>query len=667
MSLPKNHLELLSPARDVAIAREAILHGADAIYIGGPSFGARHNACNEVSEIAELVEFARRYHARVFTTINTILHDNELEPARKLIHQLYDAGVDALIVQDLGVMELDIPPIELHASTQTDIRTLARARFLDQAGFSQLVLARELNLQEIRAIASETDAAIEFFIHGALCVAFSGQCNISQAQTGRSANRGDCSQACRLPYTLKDDQGRVVAFEKHLLSMKDNNQTANLSDLVDAGVRSFKIEGRYKDMGYVKNITAHYRKELDAILENRPELARASSGRTEHFFMPDPDKTFHRGSTDYFVSDRKIDIGAFDSPTFTGLPVGVVEKVGKRDMQVVTEVPLSNGDGLNVLVKREVVGFRANIAELKGEFEEDGAPRYRYRVEPNEMPDGMYRLKPNHPLSRNLDHNWQQALQRTSAERRVGVAWQAQLSEQRLQLTATSEEGISVSVALDGPFGPANKPQQALDQLHDLLGQLGTTQYHASAIELDAPQAFFIPNSQLKALRREAIEALTAARIAAHPRGARKAESNPPPVYPESHLSFLANVYNEKARAFYHRHGVQLIDAAYEAHEELGEVPVMITKHCLRFSFNLCPKQAKGVTGVRTKVAPMQLIQGDEVLTLKFDCKPCEMHVVGKMRSHIIDLPSPGSGGVQQVVGHISPEDLLKTIIRAPH
>ncbi|POF89165.1 peptidase U32 family protein [Pseudomonas putida] len=667
MSLPKNHLELLSPARDVAIAREAILHGADAIYIGGPSFGARHNACNEVSEIAELVEFARRYHARVFTTINTILHDNELEPARKLIHQLYNAGVDALIVQDLGVMELDIPPIELHASTQTDIRTLARARFLDQAGFSQLVLARELNLQEIRAIASETDAAIEFFIHGALCVAFSGQCNISQAQTGRSANRGDCSQACRLPYTLKDDQGRVVAFEKHLLSMKDNNQTANLSDLVDAGVRSFKIEGRYKDMGYVKNITAHYRKELDAILENRPELARASSGRTEHFFMPDPDKTFHRGSTDYFVSDRKIDIGAFDSPTFTGLPVGVVEKVGKRDMQVVTEVPLSNGDGLNVLVKREVVGFRANIAELKGEFEEDGAPRYRYRVEPNEMPDAMYRLKPNHPLSRNLDHNWQQALQRTSAERRVGVAWQAQLSEQRLQLTATSEEGISVSVALDGPFGPANKPQQALDQLHDLLGQLGTTQYHASAIELDAPQAFFIPNSQLKALRREAIEALTAARIAAHPRGARKAESNPPPVYPESHLSFLANVYNEKARAFYHRHGVQLIDAAYEAHEELGEVPVMITKHCLRFSFNLCPKQAKGVTGVRTKVAPMQLIQGDEVLTLKFDCKPCEMHVVGKMRSHIIDLPSPGSGGVQQVVGHISPEDLLKTIIRAPH
>ncbi len=666
MSLPKHHLELLSPARDVGIAREAILHGADAVYIGGPSFGARHNACNEVSEIAELVKFARRYHARVFTTINTILHDDELEPARTLIHQLYDAGVDALIVQDLGVLELDIPPIELHASTQTDIRTLARAKFLDQAGFSQLVLARELNLQEISAIAAETDAAIEFFIHGALCVAFSGQCNISHAQTGRSANRGDCSQACRLPYTLKDDQGRVVAFEKHLLSMKDNNQSANLRALVEAGVRSFKIEGRYKDLGYVKNITAYYRQLLDEILEDRTDLARASSGRTAHFFVPDPDKTFHRGSTDYFVTDRKVDIGAFDSPTFTGLPVGQVEKVGKRDFIAVTEEPLSNGDGLNVLVKREVVGFRANVAELKGEFEEDGAKRYRYRVEPNEMPEGLFRLRPNHPLSRNLDHNWQQALLKTSAERRIGVRWQAELREQRLQLTVTSEEGVSVSVALDGPFGAANKPEQALDGLRDLLTQLGTTEYHALSVSLDAPQAFFVPNSQLKALRREAIEQLTAARIAAHPRGRRKAETNPPPVYPESHLSFLYNVYNQKARDFYHRHGVQLIDAAYEAHEEPGEVPVMITKHCLRFSFNLCPKQAKGVTGVRTKVAPMQLVHGDEVLTLKFDCKPCEMHVVGKMKGHILDLPLPGSQAAAMALASISPEDLLKTIRNKP-
>ncbi len=664
MSLPKHHLELLSPARDVSIAKEAILHGADAVYIGGPSFGARHNAENSVADIAGLVEFARLFHARVFVTLNTILHDDELEPARRLIHELYDAGVDALIVQDMGIMELDIPPIEIHASTQTDIRTLGKAKFLADAGFSQLVLARELNLAEIREISDSVDAAVEFFIHGALCVAFSGQCYISHAQTGRSANRGDCSQACRLPYTLKDESGAVVAYEKHLLSMKDNNQSANLRALIDAGVRSFKIEGRYKDVGYVKNITAYYRQRLDEILADRPDLARAASGRTEHFFVPDPDKTFHRGSTDYFVNDRLTDIGAFDSPKFTGLPIGEVLKVGKRDLIASTTDPLANGDGLNVLVKREVVGFRASVVELLGQREEDGTPRWQYRVEPNEMPEELKRLRPNHPLNRNLDHNWQQALQKTSAERRVGVNWRAELSAGRVTLTATSEEGVSASASLDGAFGAANKPEQAREQLRDLLSQLGNTVYHADGVEIAAAEMPFVPNSQLKALRREVVEALTAARLAVHPRGSRKPVSVPPPVYPEAHLSFLANVYNAKARAFYQRYGVQLIDAAYEAHEETGEVPVMITKHCLRFSFNLCPKQAKGYTGVRTKVAPMQLVHGDEVLTLKFDCKPCEMHVIGKIKGHILNLPQPGSQA--SIVAEISPEDLLKTIKRQP-
>ncbi|MHB0816720.1 peptidase U32 family protein [Stutzerimonas stutzeri] len=664
MSLPKHHLELLAPARDVTIAREAILHGADAVYIGGPSFGARHNAENSVEDIAGLVEFAHLFHARVFVTLNTILHDDELEAARTLIQRLHEIGVDALIIQDMGIMEMDLPPIEIHASTQTDIRTLERAKFLDRAGFSQLVLARELNLAEIRAIHEQVDSTLEFFIHGALCVAFSGQCNISHAQTGRSANRGDCSQACRLPYTLKDDQGRVVAFDKHLLSMKDNNQSANLSALVDAGVRSFKIEGRYKDVSYVKNITAYYRQRLDGILEGRPDLARASSGRTEHFFVPDPDKTFHRGSTDYFVNDRKIDIGAFDSPTFTGLPVGEVLKVGKHDFVAQTSEPLSNGDGLNVLIKREVVGFRASVVEQLGQFEDNGQAQWQYRIEPNEMPAALKQLRPNHPLNRNLDHNWQQALLKTSAERRVGVRWLAKLREDELELHVTSEEGAYASVSLAGPFGEAKKPEQVPGQITDLLSQLGTTIYHAEEAEIDAPQAFFIPNSQLKALRREAIESLTEAREAIRPRGARKPVSVPPPVYPEAHLSFLANVYNEKARAFYHRYGVQLIDAAYEAHEETGEVPVMITKHCLRFSFNLCPKQAKGVTGVRTKVAPMQLVHGDEVLTLKFDCKPCEMHVIGKIKGNILNLPQPGSAA--SVVGQISPEDLMKTIRSRP-
>ena len=667
MSLPLHHLELLSPARDVTIAKEAILHGADAVYIGGPSFGARHNASNSLSDIAQLVEFAHLFHAKVFVTINTILHDDELEAARQLLWQLYEVGVDAVIVQDLGVMEMDLPPLELHASTQTDIRTLEKAQFLSQVGFSQLVLARELNLQEIREISQGVDSAIEFFIHGALCVAFSGQCNISHAQTGRSANRGDCSQACRLPYTLKDDQGRVVAYDKHLLSMKDNNQSANLRDLVDAGVRSFKIEGRYKDLTYVKNITAYYRQQLDEILLDRPDLARSSSGFTEHFFVPDPDKTFHRGSTDYFVSDRKIDICAFDSPKFIGLPVGEILGIGKNDISVQTTEPLANGDGLNVLYKREIVGFRANTVQQVCEYEVEGQMVRQYRVVPNDMPAELNQLRPPYQLNRNMDQNWQQALQKKSAERRVLVDWQLQLDEQQLTLTVTSEEGVSVSVQHAGPFTLATDTQKNQAQIKDTLSKLGTTLYHAQKIAVHMQSAWFVPNSQLKALRREAIEALTAARIAAHPKGFRKPVSDPPPVYPESHLTFLANVYNEKARAFYHKYGVQLIDAAYEAHEEAGDVPVMITKHCLRFSFNLCPKQAKGVTGVRTKVSDMQLIHGDEVLTLKFDCKPCEMHIIGKMKGHILNADLLGSAQANAnagVVGHITPDDLLKTIRR---
>ncbi|EOC0209015.1 U32 family peptidase [Cronobacter dublinensis] len=648
MRLQSHHLELLSPARDTAIAREAILHGADAVYIGGPGFGARHNASNSLQDIADLVPFAHRFGAKVFVTLNTILHDDELEPARKLIGQFYDAGVDALIVQDMGIMELDIPPIELHASTQCDIRSVEKAKFLSDAGFSQIVLARELNLNQIRAIHDSTDATIEFFIHGALCVAYSGQCYISHAQTGRSANRGDCSQACRLPYTLKDDQGRVVAYEKHLLSMKDNDQTANLAALIDAGVRSFKIEGRYKDMSYVKNITAHYRQMLDAIIEDRGDLARSSAGNTAHYFVPSTEKTFHRGSTDYFVNARKMDIGAFDTPTFVGLPVGEVLSVGKDYLDVDATEPLANGDGLNVMIKREVVGFRVNVAEKTGEN--------RYRVFPNEMPSALKTLRPRHTLNRNLDHNWQQALLKTSSERRVAVDIELGGWQEQLILTLTSEDGVSVTHTLDGQFDEANNPVKALTSLKEGLAKLGQTIYFARDVQITLPGALFVPNGQLNAFRREAIEALDAARLANYQRGVRKPVSVPPPVYPETHLSFLANVYNHKAREFYQRYGVQLIDAAYEAHEEKGDVPVMITKHCLRFAFNLCPKQAKG--NIKSwKATPMQLVHGDEVLTLRFDCKPCEMHVVGKIKNHILKMPHSGS-----VVASISPEDLLKTL-----
>ena len=356
MSLPDHQLELLAPARDAAIGIEAINHGADAVYIGGPSFGARSSADNSVPEIARLVRHAHRFNSRVFVTLNTILRDDELAPARQLAWQLYDVGVDALIIQDMGLLEIDLPPIQLHASTQTDIRTPEKARFLQDVGLSQLVLARELGLPQIAAIRAAIDPArctLEFFVHGALCVAYSGQCYISQAHTGRSANRGECSQACRLPYQVIDGSGRFVAHDKHVLSMKDNNQSENLAALVDAGVRSFKIEGRYKDMAYVKNITAHYRKLVDNLIDarqlsNQP-LARASSGSTTFTFTPDPKQNFNREFTDYFVPGRQTDIGAFDSPKNPGQPIGHVTQVGPNWVEIETsaaDTVLHNGDGL---------------------------------------------------------------------------------------------------------------------------------------------------------------------------------------------------------------------------------------------------------------------------------------------------------------------------------
>lgn len=632
----KNQLELLSPAKNIEIAMQAILHGADAVYIGGPSFGARHNAGNSVSDIAKLVEFAHRYYAKVFVTLNTILHDNELESARQLIWQFYHAGVDALIVQDMGILNLDIPPIDLHASTQMDIRTPEKAKFLSDVGFSQIVLARELNLNEITIIFKQIDAKIEFFIHGALCVAFSGQCYISHAQTGRSANRGDCSQACRLPFTLKDDQGRVVAYEKHLLSMKDNYQSDNLESLIQAGVRSFKIEGRYKDLTYVKNITAHYRQKLDNILSNSSNLTAASSGKTEYFFTPDPTRTFNRGNTDYFVTGRKPDIGAFESPKFIGLQIGEITNVTAQYIDIKSEKMLTNGDGLNVLIKREVFGFRADKVDKLG--------ANQYRVYPNEIPKSLNTIKLPFIVNRNLDHLWQQNLLKDSSDRRIGVSFVLSNIDNGIQLKAKSEEGICVELDLIGQFDLANQTDKALKNIQDNLSKLGQTIYYLSELIIDLSIIYFIPSSQLNQFRRDIIEKLTSARLASYQTNKRKPETNPKPIYPDNQLTYLANVYNHKAREFYKQHGVQLIESAYEAHEIKDDVPLMITKHCLRFAFNLCPKQAKGIQGVKTKVTPMKLIQNNnEELLLKFNCKACEMQVWGKIKNHVLKMPLSGS------------------------
>ena len=645
MSLLDHQLELLSPAKTAEIGREAILHGADAVYIGGPAFGARHNASNSLEDLAGLVQFAHRYRVRIFVTMNTIMHDAELELARKQVWQLYEAGVDALIVQDMGLLELDLPPIQLHASTQCDIRTVEKAKFLGDVGFSQLVLARELTIDQIRKIRAEVDTPLEYFIHGALCVAFSGQCYISHADTGRSANRGDCSQACRLPYTLTDSTGGVVAFDKHLLSMKDNDQSRNLEALVDAGIRSFKIEGRYKDMGYVKNITAHYRLLLDEILERhaagRSGFVRAASGHTQIFFTPDVDKNFNRGHTDYFATGRQDDIGAFDSPKYLGVEVGTVTKVGLDHVEMMTDAPLANGDGLNYMNKRSSVGIGVNTVQKLGESEEG----QRWRVFPNEPVSALPGLKPGTQVHRNRDHQWEAALNKRSADRKVALHLSLSEVDGGLALTLRDEDGIETVTSAQLALQPAHKLDQADAALRTSLTKLGNTMFEADGIALELSQPWFVPAAAINALRRDAVAAHEAARLAAWERPERKAPVEPPAVYPATQLSYLANVYNEKARAFYHKHGVGLIDAAYEAHEEAGEVSLMITKHCLRFSFNLCPKQAKGVQGVQgqVKAEPMTLSTGEDTYTLRFDCKPCEMHVVGSMKPGILRMPPPSA------------------------
>lgn len=643
MSDHSRFLELLAPAKTAAIGRDAILHGADAVYIGGPSFGARDKAGNTIADIAGLVEFAHRYRAKIFVTLNTILHDAELEAARQLAHDCYNAGVDALIVQDMGLLELDLPPIDLHASTQCDIRTPEKARFLADVGFSQIVLARELTIKEIARVraAVPEDTVIEHFIHGALCVAYSGQCNISHAHTGRSANRGDCSQACRLPYTLTDAQGQIVAFEKHLLSVKDNNQSENLRALIDAGVRSFKIEGRYKDAGYVKNITGHYRLLLDKILAERPELSAASSGKTKLLFTPNPDKTFHRGATDYFSNGRKADIGAFDTPSFVGLPLGTLTRIAADHFELESNEPLANGDGLNYLNQREVTGIRANKVQHVGPGEEGEL----WKVWPNEAMSTLPGLHAGLVINRSRDHVWEQLLSKKSAERRIGLSASFTETADGFSLTLQDEDGICATAAIAVDKQPAQHPESAESSLREQLDRFGSSDFAADSIAVIWSQPWFVPSSALNKLRRDAVERLEAARAQSHTRVLRKAAIEPPAQYPEETLSFLANVYNQKAREFYAKHGVKLIEAAYEAHDEAGEVSLMVTRHCLRYSMSMCPKQAKGVTGVQGKVRadPMTLINGSERLTLKFDCKACEMHVMGKIKKHILKSPSPSA------------------------
>lgn len=612
----KERIELLAPAKNAEFGRQAILHGADAVYIGGPAFGARAAAGNSIEDIAELAEFAHQYHAQVFVALNTILSDSELKQAEKIIWQIYDAGADALIVQDMGILQLDLPPIALHASTQMDNRTPEKAKFLEQVGFSQVVLARELNLEQIKEVASQTQMQIEFFIHGALCVSYSGQCYISHAFTNRSANRGECSQMCRLPCNLKTRQGETLAENQHLLSLKDNNQTQNLEALIDAGVRSFKIEGRLKDLSYVKNVTAHYRQQLDRIINTRHGLTASAHGECSHSFSPDPDKSFNRGKTEYFVNERSCDVADFRTPKYLGEPVGKVAKLGRDHFVIDSELSFNNGDGLCYFDARyqdakmsddKLQGLRVNRA--------DGHKLYVTKL-PKDLKPGML-------VYRNHDHRFEGMLAKESAKRTLGLEMELEETCDGFSLTVKDAFGHVGSAIVETEKMPAQDFSQSMKTLNKQLSKLGSTYFSLVELKANGLEKYFIPASILNGLRRDAVATLLVDRKQGYQRPKPWLKDDKA-IFPDRHLSYLGNVANQKAKEFYQAHGVIQVQDAYELNRVREDTPLMITKHCLRYSFNLCPKEVEGI-----KAEPMLLEMGRDELKLIFDCHKCEMLVVG--------------------------------------
>lgn len=601
-------IELLAPARNLECGIEAVNHGADAVYIGAPKFGARAAATNSMDDIGRLTDYAHLYGVRIYVTVNTILKDEELKETEAMIWELYRRGVDALIVQDMGLTQLNLPPIPLHASTQMDNRTAEKVRFLTEAGFRQVVLARELSLNEIAAIHKACpDTPLEVFVHGALCVSYSGQCYASQACFGRSANRGECAQFCRLPFSLVDADGRVVVKDKYLLSLKDMNRLDMLEQLLDAGVTSLKIEGRLKDAAYVKNVTAAYRQRLDAILKRRQEYARASSGTCRFDFQPQPEKSFNRGFTHYFLEGRGEDITSFDTPKSLGEAMGTLKEQRGGWVSVAGVKPFHNGDGVCYLDEQgRLQGFRINRVEGNKLFPAGNVPR----------------IRPRTPLFRNQDQEFERILARKSAERKIGIRMKLEENRFGFSLTAEDEDDNRVTLTFAHAKERARTPQ--IENLRTQLAKLGGTPYELTEpADIRLTEEWFIPASVITEWRRQTVERLTAARRMNYRR--ELAVWKPTRhAYPATTLTYLGNVMNGEARRFYLDHGVKAVAPAYEKQPADGAV-LMLCRHCLRYSLGWCPVHQKGRSPYRE---PYSLASADgRRFRLEFDCKNCQMKI----------------------------------------
>ncbi len=600
-------LELLAPARDADIAIEAVRHGADAVYIGGPGFGARAAAGNSLDDIRRVVEFAHIFGVRVYVTVNTILYDSELIQAERMIASLYRIGVDAIIVQDLGVLRLDLPPIALHASTQCDTRDAAKARFLQEMGFSQIVLARELSLGEIRSVCDAVMVPVEVFVHGALCVSYSGDCHASCLTKGRSANRGECAQICRLPYDLVDATGRRIIEGKHLLSLRDLNQSSRLADIADAGASSFKIEGRLKDAAYVKNTVAFYRRTLDNIIDAAPNrYCRSSHGDISTRFSPALAKSFNRGFTNYFLLDEHPrSIASIDTPKSQGERIGTVVNMRGGAIEARLDTTLSNGDGLGYFdSRREFCGFRLNRV--------DG--NRLYPATPVDIPRGT-------ALFRNKDKQFDDILASDSAVRTIPLDMTLRRIPGGVALDIADSRGAAATARLDIEPDTAKTPQQQARMR--VLAKLGGTSYRLHSLD-DRLGDLFIAASALADLRRTAISALERSHSCRYRYECRRPESADA-KYPESTLTYHANVANRLAAEVYRAHGVTDIEPALESSTPPdGERVVMTTRYCLRRELGYCLKTPRGNQLPRE----LYLTSGNMRLRLEFDCRQCRMKVL---------------------------------------
>jgi 23S rRNA 5-hydroxycytidine C2501 synthase len=606
----KKKIEILAPAKNLVQGMAAINAGADAVYIGAPQFGARTNATNSIEDIAEMVKYAHLFKAQVFVVVNTILYDNELADCKKLIYQLYNIGVDALIVQDMAILEMDLPPIVIHASTQANNRDPKHVKFLKDAGMKRVVLARELNLDQIREIKEATDVELEFFVSGALCVSFSGNCYMSVANGERSANRGSCAQNCRLPYNLIDGTGKTLIANSHLLSIKDLDLSDQLPNLIEAGITSFKIEGRLKDIVYVRNNTSYLRKKLDAFLEGNEKYQKASSGKTFYNFEPEMDRSFNRGYTDYFVNKRTEKIGSWESPKSKGQLIGKLIETKVNGYVIENYEELNNGDGLYF---------------VNEDGEADGA-QINIIVNNIVVPNTFKKIKPGTEIYRNSDAAFNRLLERDdSAVRKISVKLKFTETTKGFELKAIDEDGHESISYLNVEKEPAKNEDPEFANIRKNLSKTGNSPFIVDDIEIIFSKNWFLQNSKVNEIRRVVLEQLIDVRVKEYHREEFQIKKTNHP-YPVSQLDFTYNVSNNLARNFYKRHGVTEIEKAFELQWDPGKSRVMTTKYCVKYELGKCPKFQRATMGEKV-VEPLTLKHGENEYKLKFNCKPCEMEI----------------------------------------